>query len=178
MSGRRTPRTELTLGSTDARLVPIVREALSRISPLVVLHRLTRSAGRRDWYLLWREDQMDEILGKGAAHDAFTFFLQPQLRLRGRLDKSMADKLRRSLAEIPVNKSELILAREVPGETGLEDSEGFSRAEIEDLNQWMAEHMGETVAAGPHPPLLSRDPQDLVTAIVPDDQGRIEPGVY
>jgi hypothetical protein len=98
--------------------------------------------------------------------------------MRGRLDDDMAKQLRIALAEIHENENELVVGREPLSGTRLEESEGFSPTELDDLNRWLIGHWGEAIVAGPHPPLFSSDPGELVTAIVPDDQGEIEPGVF
>jgi hypothetical protein len=166
------------IATTDPRLKEFVRTALDHVNDLVVLHRFDRAAGRREWYLMSRIDQFETILSYGVGRDAFTFFLRPHLPIRGILGEALADQFKSALADVPENRSELIICRMVAEQPRLESCEGFSRHEAADVSNWIHEHAGDSVIGGQHPPLLSNDPDELITAVVPDENGRVQLGVY
>jgi hypothetical protein len=151
---------------------------MERMKELLVLHRLSRAAGRRDWFLVSSMEEVAAALQEGLPHDAFTFFVQPQLPIRGVGTEELAATLRAMLQQIPENQSELLVACHLPGLSRLEDVEGFSKHESSDLDRWLLEHSGSEVVAGRHPPLLSDTEQERITAVVPDERGNVEPGVY
>ncbi len=165
------------LATTDPRLAALLGAALSRFDDLVVLQRINRAAGRRDWFLMTELDHLSEIFDSGEPQDAFTFFLQPELQIRGRVNASLIHRLRLALKGVQENKEELLLAHVTPNRALL-DSEGFSPHEEMDLVRWLNERSGEQVLAGPHPPLFSTDPEVQVTAVVPDQEGNVRLGVY
>jgi hypothetical protein len=165
------------MATTDLRLIDILRAALSRLADIVVLQRVNRAAGRKDWFLMADLDDLIEIFDGGEPQDAFTFFLRPELQARGRVSQSFIRQLQFALKGIQENREELLLARVVPRRAILE-SEGFSPREDMDLIAWLNERIGELVFAGPHPPLFSTNPSVQVTAVVPDQEGKVTLGVY
>jgi hypothetical protein len=165
------------IATTDPHLVDRLSATLARLPDVVVLQRINRAAGRRDWFLMTELDDLNEIFDRGEPQDAFTFFLRSELQIRGRVGESLIRQLRLALNGIQENREELLLARVIPNRALLE-SEGFSRHEEMDLVAWLNERVGEPVIAGPHPPLFSTDPRVQVTAVVPDQEGKVTPGVY
>ena len=159
-------------------LLPMLSGALAHVEDIVTLRRLDRSAGRRDWYVLRRADDVDEILGEARPRDMLTFFLKPQLPIRETITTQVVEELRTLLARVPPNTSELVVGELVPGQARLGACEGYSRHELPDLLSWLDARFGHDVIAGLHPPLLSRDPMELFSAVVPNGEGVIELGMY
>lgn len=166
------------ISTTDTDRLAAVADALVKQPDMVVLHRLTRAAGRRDWYLIERPEQLPDLLRWGRPGDSYTFFLKPQLRIRGRVDDDFAARARAALAEVPDHTDEILVGRLHPGRPLLADVEGICGPEADDLTTWLYEHWGEPAVAGRHPPLLSEDPEELINAYVPDERGQVRPGVY
>jgi hypothetical protein len=166
------------VATTDAQLMDILRANLDRVGELTILQRLTRSAGRRDWFIVTRAHDIANVLGEGRPHDAFSFFLRPQFELRGRLDEAFSQRIQLLLETVPVHSDELLVAQMIREQTRLEDCEGFSSDDPGELLQWIARHNGDEVVAGRHPPLLSKSSDEVLTAFVPDEAGRVEPGIY
>jgi hypothetical protein len=166
------------LAISDNGFRVILETTLLREGELTVLHRLNRSAGRRDWFLVSSDRDIDEVLLQGKARDAFTFFLRRQFPIRGYLDDSMSEEIRALLLKIPEVTDECLLARLVPGQSRLEDCEGFGLRESQDLEDWLTNHRGLEVIAGRHPPLFAKEEDGVLTGIVPDYDGSVELGVY
>lgn len=142
------------------------------------MRRLTRAAGRRDWFLATNDEDIDEVIRSGRPHDALTFFFHRQLPLRGTLDQHLSEQILQALNTVVPPADELVAGAIVEGRALFEDFEGFSTHEVADLDGWLERHRGRQVAAGHHPPILARDFAEVLTVIVPDAEGNVEPGVY
>jgi hypothetical protein len=166
------------VATNDPNLAETLHEALRRSGEMTILQRLTRSAGRRDWFLIESASDITAVLGEGRPHDAFSFFITRQFDARGRLDEELIERLRAILSTMPLNTDELLVAQRVSGQIRLQDCEGFSSNQIEEFLDWAKGHVGADVVAGQHPPLLSNNADEVVTAIVPDQEGKVQLGVY
>jgi hypothetical protein len=166
------------VATNDPQLLVMLQDSLRRLGELTILQRFTRSAGRRDWFIVNRAQDIDAVLARGRPRDAFSFFLRPQFAIRGQMDAGLAERIRTFLPGVPLNIDELLIAQLIPGHIQLEDVEGFSSNRQEELSQWMERHSGAEVVAGRHPPLLSKSKEEVATAIVPDQDGYVQPGVY
>lgn len=165
-------------------LSPLSPEVIARVSTVlhligevVVLHRFTRSAGRRDWHIVRSLPAFYRMIEVGKPADSYTFFLTPQFPLRGQIDEDFATHFIELLNTVEVPKTEVVLG-EVEEHTSLiRDAEGWSPQEIGEARMWLADHWGRAAAAGLHPNLFASD-NEVRTTFVPNEEGLIVRGVY
>lgn len=167
-----------TIATSDPRMLAAVTESLSRLGELTVLQRFHRGAGRRDWFIVRSELEIANVFARGRPHDAFSVFAAPQFEVRGPADDALSRLLLDLLHGIAPHTDELLVALVVSDQPLLKDCEGFGHHDSADLLEWLARNRGADVVAGHHPPLLSKDAREVITAVVPDKMGRIGPGVY
>jgi hypothetical protein len=178
---------ESILSVFDEGVASAVRDELRSVGEVVLLHRLTRAAGRRDWFILEREGDLDAVRALGRPADSLAVFFGRQLPLRGVADDTMRLRVARLLDSEPLD-TEIVVAEQRPGDPLLHEDEIFWRPsephpawrddQLEDVAAWFREHAGVTVVAGVHPPLLSEDPSDLLVAYWPNPDGSVERGIY
>lgn len=154
-----------------------VEDILRSLPDIVVLHRLTRAAGAREWYLIRSVGEWREVIAQGRSADSFSLFLRPQLPLRGSIDGSFVDALDRMLEQTEWPKSEVILGEVVGRDTRVRHTEGWGPHERDEMQEWLREHWGRTAVAGLHPELWSGN-DEVLTVYVPDPEGEVQPGIY
>ena len=172
------PHGDVLIGSSDPHVAEVVRDALNRVHDVVVLHRLNRSAGRRDWYVMRQASDLPVILGRGQSGDAFTLFLEPHLQVRGIINEGFEREVSKLLASVNEYRSEVILGEELPSQVQLQGVEGFGKDEVDQAMTWLRERRGHRAVAGLHPPGGSNDATKQMIAYVPDESGRVVLGVY
>lgn len=176
-----------TLSVFDPRVTDAVRSTIGEVGEVVVLHRLTRAAGRRDWFILEGDDDLDAVRAVGRPADSLAVFFGRHFPFRAVADDAMRERVARLLASEPLD-TEIVVAERRSGDLLLHDDETFCRPsqpypawrgeQEEDVASWFREHAGVTVVAGVHPPLLSEDPSQILVAYWPDRDGVVERGIY
>jgi hypothetical protein len=167
---------ELSVFSPD--VASAVECAVQRLPDVVVLHRFSRAAGRRDWYVVRSRVQFREAIERGRPGDSYSIFLRPELPLRGPIGQSFASRFEHLLRQVEVPKTEVIMGEVVNNDPLLHDTEGWSPHEIGEARAWLQEHWGRFAVAGLHPDLFAPSREDVLTAYVPESDGRVRPGVY
>jgi hypothetical protein len=141
---------------------------------LLVMKRLTRAAGRKDWFLIHTLDDLDTIVSRSRPADCLTVFSGPQLTHRGAADE---DAIAAALAVVGRNE-ESVFGEVVAGDPELADAFAAVPGDEEWVEDWIRERWQRNIAFGPYPPFLSNDPAVAIDGIVPDEDGSITPGVY
>ena len=161
------------MSATSREFREAVQGWLSAHGEVLVLSRLTRSAGRKDWYLLRRPQDLDLLISRSRPSDCLTAFAGRHLPLRGRAEDLAAVALNLVAAveesvfgELTPDDPELLAAfAAVPGDEGW-------------IAEWLADLQDRDVAFGEYPPFLSPDTAVALDGIVPDADGSVTRGVY
>jgi hypothetical protein len=171
--------------SSDRRLLSVheprftegLELALSELPDVALLHRISRSAGRRDWYIVARPNQLEAILERARPRDAISIFLRPQFPLRGALSEDYVGRILELVYSVDSPRTEVLLA--VKGSDPLlRDVEGLAREDAEVARTWCRNHWGHHAVAGIHPPLVAANPGEIITGYFPDSDGSLNQGVY
>jgi hypothetical protein len=168
---------ETTCSTADPGFRAAVAAALRSRGELCVLYAWTHAGGTKDWFLIDRIDQFDEILRRaGRPNDRIDVYLGPQLTLRGAAGDPTLRK--RALALLD-ERGELMLATRRPGGPELDDDLGTE--DDVDVIEWLAKPpSNRQVVIGPHPSLTWNDPTAALVAYWPQPDGSITPekGAY
>lgn len=163
--------------TTDPGFRAAAGDALESRGELCVLYAWTHAGGAKDWFLIDRIDQLDEILHRdGRPCDRIDVYLGPHLTLRG----GAADPVlwKQALALLDAT-GELLLATRRAGRPELSDDIGTD--DPQDVREWLAGLPPDRhVVIGPHPSLTWDDPDAALVAYWPQPDGRITPekGAY
>ena len=161
--------------STDAAFLATLGEWLRGRQEILVLIRYAYAAGSKDFEFYSSFEALAGRLRGLPPRACVTAFRRPQLPMRGVVDD---DFIAACVDAIP-DGVEYLLAETVRRTHGgraefFRHAAGESRAELrEDLEA----SRGRAVAVGPYPPWL-RDTDDVVSAVVPDENGVVTTGVY
>jgi len=152
----------------------VVEEWLSQGSEVSALIRYSRSAGSKDFEFFHSANAFWERVRKLPPLTSIIVFRKPQLPLRGVVDDEF---VKAALASVPEGAEYLIAGLDQVSNgrySFFRSLAGESHAELEDDLRGC---LGERVAVGAYPPWLE-DTQEVVSAIVPTEDGSIVGGVY
>jgi len=141
---------------------------------ILVLFRYPYAAGTKEFVFFSSFQNLKEGIRPLPTRTSVVAFRKPQLPLRGIVDDQF---IARCLSNIPEGSEFLITetVRRVYGKMSwFHNSGGVSHAE---LQEELADCRGTSVAVGLYPPWLD-DSDDVVSAIVPDEDGVVRPGAY
>jgi hypothetical protein len=142
---------------------------------LLVLNRLSRAAGRKDWYLITNVDELDVIVARSRPSDCLTVFSEPQLPHRliaG--DPAAAVLALTTLAET----DEAVFGQIVDGDPQLRDAFEAVPGDEAWVTEWLSDRPAAMVAFGPYPPFLDESPAVAIDGLVPGEDGSLTVGVY
>jgi hypothetical protein len=140
----------------------------------LVLFRYSHAAGSKDFELFSSFEELSMRLSQLPVRASVIVFKPPQLPLRGVVDDDFIGKC---LSCIP-NGSEYLVLETVRRAYGrmswFHHDAGTTHAE---LRSDLEELRGAPVAAGLHP-LWLEDTDDVISAVVPDENGEVKRGIY
>jgi hypothetical protein len=143
-------------------------------SQILALVRIRCGAGARDFEFFSSYEALKAEIQKLSAGTWITIFKQPQLPLRGIVDDNFISKC---LSSIPDGSEYLIVEAKltIAGRMSwFHDDSGVSHSSLrEDLEG----SRGVPVAVGLHPPVFG-DTNEVIHAIVPDEDGIVRAGPY
>lgn len=142
---------------------------------LLVLNRLSRSAGRRDWYLITSVDELDLIVARSRPSDCLTVFSKPQLRHRLIAGDPTAAVLALTMLE---ETEEAVFGQIVEGDPQLRDAFEAVPGDESWVTEWLGDRPSSLVAFGPYPPFLDESPAVAIDGLVPGEDGSLVMGVY
>ena len=142
---------------------------------LLVLNRLSRAAGRKDWYLIRHVSDLSTVVDRARPSDCLTVFSKPQLRFRGRAgDEAIWTDALGLLTEA----DETVFGEIVGSDPQLHDAFAAVPGDEEWIEEWLTERPNALVAFGAYPPFLDPDPAIAVDGIIPNADGSVTDGVY
>jgi hypothetical protein len=156
------------MSTTDSAFLGALENWLRSRPEILVLIRYSWAAGSKEFEFFFSYKSLAGRLSQLPPSTSVIAFRQPRLPLRGVVD---ADFISTCLNALTENSEFLVLetrerdAHWVAGETHAE-----LRNELEKLT-------GRPVAVGPYPPWLV-DTTEVISAIVPDEDGVVTCGVY
>jgi len=157
--------------SFDPKFRDTLRNWIDVRGQILVLIQYPRAAGLKDFILVDDFSSLETLLDSLRPQTRIVAFNQPQLPLRGLVD---AVFIARATQEIEDGEEYLALLIETP-KYGLSS---YSAGEThEELRLSLAEWVGYRVAVGQYPP-WTEDTSEVISAFVPDEDGRIQRGVY
>lgn len=160
--------------TTDPNFLARLKEWLRSRPEILVLIRYSHMAGSKDFEFFSSFESLARRIEKLPSLACIIAFREPQLPLRGIVDDRFIESC---LSMIPDGSTYLLVEtapRSVGGVSWLHHTDGESHAELqEDLE----DSRGASVVVGVYPPWIE-DTDDVISAVVPDDQGRVNGGVY
>jgi hypothetical protein len=160
--------------ATDRKFLGTLEAWLRSRPEVLLLTRYSHAAGAKDFEFFSSFQDLSERLRQLPPRTSVIAFKQPQLSLRGVVDDSFITKC---LSSIPDGLEYLFVEteRRVYGRRSwFHYDTGMSHAELRDD---LEESRGVGVAVGLYPSWLE-DTDDVISAVVPDDQGVVTPGIY
>lgn len=151
-----------------------IRSWLDESGEVLVLARLNRAAGRKDWFLLREADDLDIVIARSRPSDCLTAFSGRHLTHRGRAD----DELLAVALNFVMSTEESVFGEIRADGPELADSFAAVPDDEEWVAEWFTERAGRPVAFGEYPPFLSTDPGVAVDGIVPNADGLVVRGIY
>jgi hypothetical protein len=151
-----------------------VKEWIAETGEVLVLIRYSYAAGNRSYEFFSSFSLFQERIAQCEPRTCFVVFRKPQLTLRGVVDD---DFITKAMSIVPDGDEYLIAGLDevhygrmswLPNHSG--ESHLEMREDLEDAK-------GTRVAFGPYPPWL-KDTDDVISAIVPLPDGKVECGVY
>jgi hypothetical protein len=155
------------MSATDSAFLGVLENWLRSRPEILVLIQYSRAAGKKEFEFFFSYESLAGRLNQLPPSTAVVAFRDAQLPLRGVVDE---DFISTCLNALPENSEFLVLERRgrddwVAGETHAE-----LRNELQELT-------GRLVSVGPYPPWLA-DTTDVISAVVPDEDGVVTRGVY
>jgi hypothetical protein len=142
---------------------------------LLVLNRLSRAGGRKDWYLITNIDGLDVILARSRPSDCLTVFAQPHLPHRVIAGDPSAAVLALALLE---KTDEAVFGQLVDGDPQLRDAFEAVPGDEDWVTEWLSDRPSAPVAFGPYPPFMDPNPAVAIDGLVPNEDGSLTMGVY
>lgn len=162
------------LSTTERSFLETLENWLQSQAEILVLIRYSHAAGAKDFELFSSFAKLSERLHQLPPSTSVIAFRQPQLPLRGIVDRSFIE---RCLSSIPDSSEYLILetvSRKAGGFPSFHHTAGESH---EELREDLADLVGSPVAVGLYPPFWDDIP-DVVAGVVPYERGDLKIGVY
>jgi hypothetical protein len=160
--------------ATDPKFLGTLESWLRDLPEILVVFRYSHAAGNKDFEFFSSFGTLSNRMRQLPPRTSVVAFRQPQLPLRGLVDECF---IASCLSRIPDGSEFLVLETtcRVYGEMSWFHHEaGESHAE---LREALEESRGTPVAVGSYPPWLEAS-DDVVSAIVPDENGIVRTGVY
>jgi hypothetical protein len=167
-------RPEQHLSTKDKRFLGLLESWLESKPEILVLIRYSRAAGNKDFQFFSSFAVLSDRLSHLSPSTGVTAFGQRRLPVRGIVDEAFIVEC---LNKIPDRTEFLVLdiePRTTSGEPCPHHVAGESQM---DLREALEELRGRRVAVGPYPIFWDESP-DVVSGIVPDENGAVTPGVY
>jgi len=162
------------MSASSAEFRSVVDSGLRKFGEVLVLARMNRGAGRKDWYLLRRVGDLEIVVGRNRPADCQTAFPGLYLPCRG----AAGDELLPLALDLVMSVEESVFGELQDGDPELVDSFAGVPGDEGWVAEWFAERPGRQVVFGEYPPFLSDDPSLAIDAIVPQADGSAAPGIY
>ena len=162
------------VSATDPDFLGTLERWLSSLPEMLVMIRYSAAAGNRDFEFFSSFEVLSNRISQLPPSTSITAFRQPQLPVRGVVDEVF---IASCLIGVPDGSEFLVIetVRRAIGEKSWFHYEaGETHAELLDA---LENSLGASVAVGPYPPWV-RDTDEVVSAIVPDENGLVRIGVY
>ncbi|HLJ87326.1 MAG TPA: hypothetical protein VKZ53_10925 [Candidatus Angelobacter sp.] len=165
----------MILSSLDERFFGTLKEWLAVQPEILVLIRYPRAAGSRSFEFFNSFEKLSARIREQSSGTSVIAFRKKQLPFRGLVDHEF---IQQCLSKIP-ESAEFLVVETTPTVVGsaswFGDTSGESHAE---LREALEERLGESVAVGDYPPFWLEDGPDLISAIVPNEEGLVVPQPY
>ncbi|MBK3660502.1 hypothetical protein JJE66_04455 [Bradyrhizobium diazoefficiens] len=156
------------LATTDLAFLSTLENWLRSRPEILVMIRYSAAAGRKEFEFFSSYESLARLLNQLPPITSIIAFREPQLPLRGLADAHFIATCLSSLSD----NSEFLVV-----ETQGRDRYWAAGETHTELRDELQELMGRPVAVGPYPPWLV-DNDEVISAVVPDDDGVVERGVY
>jgi len=148
-----------------------VHSALDANGEVLVAYYLANGGGWIEWHLVTSPEEFEALLASSKPRSVFEVYLAPQLPVRCVVAAEVPAQL---LAALRAH-GEVLLAVRSQGHSQLAHRgtllSHIGADDESDLQEWLWDHAGSQMLAGPHPALLPTDSLDVVVARVPDPDG-------
>jgi hypothetical protein len=164
----------MNISSFDESFLKTLERWLGDQAEILVLIRYSHAGGSKSFEFFSSFAVLSGRLRQLPPRTSVTAFRKPQLPLRGIVDDQF---IARCLNRIPESSEFLVVetAHRTAGKASwTHESAGVSHTELRDA---LEDSRDRSVAVGPYPPWLEES-HDVVSAIVPDEDGVLHTGVY
>jgi hypothetical protein len=156
------------MSATDSAFLGVLENWLRPRPEILVLIQYSRAAGKKKFEFFFSYESLAGRLNQLPPSTSVTAFRYAQLLLRGVVD---ADFISTCLNALPENSKFLVL------ETRGRDAHWVAGETHAELRNELQQLTGRPVAVGPYPPWLA-DTTDVISAVVPDEDGVVTRGIY
>lgn len=162
------------VSTNDQGFLATLASWFQRRPEVLVLTRYSHSAGGKDFRLFTSFQGLCEWLRGLPCRACVTAFKEPQLPLRGIVDDEF---ITRCLASIPDGEEYVITETQERVCGRVSWLHHLASDSHVDLREELEERRGVYVVAGIYPPWLV-DNDEVISAVVPNERGIVECGVY
>jgi len=160
--------------ATDPGFLGTLESWLSRLPEILVLIRYSAAAGNKDFEFFSSFGALSNRIRQLPPSTSIIAFRRPQLPLRGVVDEGF---IASCLSDVP-DGSEFLVLEIAPPTCGQKSWSHWEAGETHgELREALEDSRGAPVAVGLYPPWLD-DTDDVVSAIMPDENGLVKRGVY
>jgi hypothetical protein len=156
------------IATTDSAFVGTLESWLRSHSEILVMIRYSAAAGRKEFEFFSSHESLVGRLSQLPSRTSIIAFREPQLPVRGVAD---ADFITTCLSSLSDNSEFLVV------ETRGRDAYWGAGETHTELRNELQALIGRPVAVGPYPPWLV-DNTEVISAVVPDEDGVVRDGIY
>ncbi|MGL9621434.1 hypothetical protein QRQ56_25795 [Bradyrhizobium sp. U531] len=156
------------IATTDSAFLSALENWLRSRPEILVMIRYSGAAGRKEFEFFSSYESLARRLNQLPPSTSIIAFREPQLPLRGLADADFTSTCLSSLSD----NSEFLVV-----ETRGRDSCWAAGETHSELRNELQDLTGRPVAVGPYPPWLI-DSDEVISAVVPDEDGVVKRGLY
>jgi len=161
------------VSTTNQKFLATLEDWLQDQDEILLLIRYSAAAGSKEFEFFPSFSKLTERIRKLPPRTCVTAFKQPQLPLRGIIDDSFINNCLKAVSD----GSEFLIVETIRRTYGSISSFHYTAGESQaELREELENLRGYTVAVGPYPPW--HDSNDVVSAVVPDENGAVTTGIY
>jgi len=157
-----------------------VRNSLEQGDALVVVQRLSRCGGAKNYCLLREWDDLEALLADSPAKVSLSVCFPPALPIRGnaddRLTRLTSDLLERQHNNEKTDEGVELIRLDAP-DLYLSEDDMICFDTADEINEWFGANPGVPILAG-ELPWWEDDSERVRTAYIPDSDGKVRPGAY
>jgi hypothetical protein len=158
------------IGLRSPTFLGAIKTELEAGHDLLIWRRLNRGGGQNEWFLVTRDDQLEEVFRRSRPGDSYIVYGAARLPIRGVVDDNLIDRVVGLVSDVP----ETLLLEVLPSVASVMAKIGAEPGDTEEIRDWLLQRLGKVVLAGPWP----EDTDEVTAAYAEDSDGQIRIGAY